>query len=285
MTFVKHTSCDNCGSRDNMALYTDGHGWCFGCGYFHAPPVTERIRQTFAFPHERPNYGRDVYDDGRDLVRSRSVVEGLLSTSDGESQGVVPPIPDDTAKYIPGPVLTWLRKYGILEAEIKDNCFGWSEEQQRLIMPVYSGSSWVDKSSRGSLLMWQGRYFGPNEKKSKYYTGGPADTVMHLINDRASDTIVFTEDLISAIKVGRQFTTMPLWGSSMSLARMVRISKITQSALIWLDDDKYQEALRARNRLAQYIPNVYVCRTPRDPKEYNDDAIFMYVTNSALGGK
>lgn len=30
-TFVKHVPCDNCGSRDNAALYADGSTWCFGC--------------------------------------------------------------------------------------------------------------------------------------------------------------------------------------------------------------------------------------------------------------
>lgn len=30
--FVSHVPCDTCGSRDNGALYSDGHVYCFGCG-------------------------------------------------------------------------------------------------------------------------------------------------------------------------------------------------------------------------------------------------------------
>jgi twinkle protein len=30
-TFVSHTPCDACGSRDNNAVYSDGHTYCFGC--------------------------------------------------------------------------------------------------------------------------------------------------------------------------------------------------------------------------------------------------------------
>jgi twinkle protein len=30
-TFVMHTGCDECGSKDNNALYSDGSTWCFGC--------------------------------------------------------------------------------------------------------------------------------------------------------------------------------------------------------------------------------------------------------------
>ena len=31
--FIKHTSCDKCGSSDNYALYDDGSGHCFGCNF------------------------------------------------------------------------------------------------------------------------------------------------------------------------------------------------------------------------------------------------------------
>ena len=31
--YVRKTSCTECGSKDNMAIYDDGHGYCFGCGY------------------------------------------------------------------------------------------------------------------------------------------------------------------------------------------------------------------------------------------------------------
>ena len=31
--FVGKEPCPKCGSRDNLARYSDGHGWCFGCGH------------------------------------------------------------------------------------------------------------------------------------------------------------------------------------------------------------------------------------------------------------
>jgi twinkle protein len=35
--FVKHESCPKCDSKDNLARYDDGHGYCFGCSsYFPA---------------------------------------------------------------------------------------------------------------------------------------------------------------------------------------------------------------------------------------------------------
>ena len=32
--FLRHESCPACGSRNNLARYDDGHGFCFGCSYW-----------------------------------------------------------------------------------------------------------------------------------------------------------------------------------------------------------------------------------------------------------
>lgn len=36
--FTHHESCPECGSKDNLARYTDGHGYCFGCSHYEAAP-------------------------------------------------------------------------------------------------------------------------------------------------------------------------------------------------------------------------------------------------------
>lgn len=33
-SFVRKEPCPSCGSRDNLARYSDGHGFCFGCGHY-----------------------------------------------------------------------------------------------------------------------------------------------------------------------------------------------------------------------------------------------------------
>lgn len=33
-SFVRKEPCPSCGSKDNLARYTDGHGYCFGCGHY-----------------------------------------------------------------------------------------------------------------------------------------------------------------------------------------------------------------------------------------------------------
>lgn len=33
-SYIRHEPCPSCGSRDNLARYDDGHGYCFGCGHY-----------------------------------------------------------------------------------------------------------------------------------------------------------------------------------------------------------------------------------------------------------
>jgi len=48
--FVQHVPCDECGSRDNGAQYSDGHVYCFGCGAW-----TGGDGEAPTYVPERPN--------------------------------------------------------------------------------------------------------------------------------------------------------------------------------------------------------------------------------------
>lgn len=44
--FLHKEPCPECGSRDNLARYSDGHGYCFGCSYYeHSTADTSDFRQ------------------------------------------------------------------------------------------------------------------------------------------------------------------------------------------------------------------------------------------------
>lgn len=45
-SLVKHEPCPECGSRDNLARYSDGHGYCFGCGYYEKSADIDKSRHT-----------------------------------------------------------------------------------------------------------------------------------------------------------------------------------------------------------------------------------------------
>ena len=45
--FVRHESCPECGSKDNLAVYTDGHGHCFGCGHWSPTTDSEYLEDNY----------------------------------------------------------------------------------------------------------------------------------------------------------------------------------------------------------------------------------------------
>jgi len=49
--YVKKEPCPNCDSKDNLAVYSDGHAFCFGCSYRRpAPTETKHKRKTYYSP-------------------------------------------------------------------------------------------------------------------------------------------------------------------------------------------------------------------------------------------
>ena len=60
--FVHHEECPSCGSKDNLARYDDGSGWCFGCEHFEAPTDGER-----STPEDKPKKadGSPLVTDGK----------------------------------------------------------------------------------------------------------------------------------------------------------------------------------------------------------------------------
>lgn len=49
--FVRHEPCPSCGSKDNLARYTDGHGFCFGCNHYESGSCN----QIATTPNKRTN--------------------------------------------------------------------------------------------------------------------------------------------------------------------------------------------------------------------------------------
>ena len=46
--YVRKEPCPNCGSKDNLAVYSDGHAFCFGCSYrVPAPTETKHKRKSY----------------------------------------------------------------------------------------------------------------------------------------------------------------------------------------------------------------------------------------------
>jgi twinkle protein len=55
---IGHEPCPECGSKDNLARYSDGHGYCFGCGHYAHGDGTPST------PNRRTRMSGDLIDNG-----------------------------------------------------------------------------------------------------------------------------------------------------------------------------------------------------------------------------
>ena len=251
--FSHHEGCPSCGSKDNVGVWEDGHKWCFGCGW--------------GIPAYK---GMSLTDIKQKIKREKKQNEYRSGVS----------LPFDFTYSIPAVALAWLQKYGITAEEINRERIGWCDSKQYLLFPVYD--------LYDNLLLWQGRYFGGNEAHPKYDTRGTPETVFNVVDsarrhdssdDRlwSHDFVVLVEDYISAIKVGRQFPAMPLFGGEISLDRIRKLSDMVTSLVTWLDRDKLRSAIKSRFKALAYFDKISVIVADKDPKEYNDKEIREFI--------
>lgn len=214
--FIKHEPCPACGSRDNLARYDDGSGWCFGCGHY-IPPQKKR---------------------GEKLVKEayRAVFTEVAT---------LPP--------------TWeqeLVKRGLNASE--RGLFTYSPELDRLI--------WRD----GDFA--EARCFFGKQPKTLSFGHKP----FHLFGE--GSPIVLVEDVFSAVRVGRVTSAVSLFGSVIPKPWMMLLTKVTKNVIIWLDEDKYPEAIKQARQLRLLGLSVSVVKTPLDPKEYSEEEIKKCLT-------
>lgn len=231
--FERHEPCPRCGSRDNLGVYSDGHRWCFGCGY---------------------------YQGGE---RSYLSLRRRLATQAGEP-AKVPPLPEDVSTYLPGVPYRWLKQW-LTDAEILTHRIGWSNDRESVIFPIFDED--------GNLLMWQARYFGPKHDVPKYLTKGLKGDILHILGGFPTGRIVLVEDLISAIVVSRVENSMPLWGSTIHLKTLRRLANNYGHLSIWLDADKLETAVKSSGEARLLFDSVEVIRTEEDPKYHNKEKV------------
>lgn len=72
--FVGHESCPKCGSKDNLARYSDGHAFCFGCEYFEPADGSE---EKPPYIHEKGliKANHDLIDGEYKALKARGISE------------------------------------------------------------------------------------------------------------------------------------------------------------------------------------------------------------------
>lgn len=245
--FQGHEPCPRCGSRDNLASWSDGK-WCFGCGLVipgYKSMSVEDIRKQIQ------------YDDNKDKKQR------------------VAYLPSDFTLDLPGPALEWVQQYGITDNERLQYKIGWTDEHRSLVLPAFD--------VYGTLMLVQFRRFQPGNDglvgTAKYYTRGNPESVLWTVPVGTTDvhSLCLVEDFLSSLRVGRHTPASPLWGSGLSLGQIKRISDRFERLTLWLDFDKASHALGLKMKAQPYFKEVNVIISEKDPKAYDDSEIAGYL--------
>lgn len=236
-TLVRQEQCPICASegrdrsKNNLAVYSDGHTYCFG--------------------------GHGLLDGGSKIAQftSPAIVEVKHEVL----------LPEDCDVDYPTRCLDWVGHYELTENDLLGNNVFWSELTQRLIFPVFGQET--------ELIAWQGRWFGEGEHVKWFGRGNLRDTFNIL---GTGDTCVLVEDIVSAIKLSKTVSAMPLYGCHIGVERFSRLSKLLpkqSKVLIWLDPDKRKEAVKESRRGQLVGLNCSPIFSDKDPKEHSYEEI------------
>lgn len=235
---VKNTVCPKCRelgndkAGDNLAVYSDGHSWCWSCGYH-------------------------VSGNGISRFKSR---EGKES---GVKHTVV--LPSDSDVCYPSRAIEWVGHYDLTRNDLLNNNVLWSETNQRLIFPVYGDRGLIAYQGR-----YFGQPAPDGSKPfPKWWGVGDLSSCFNILNKNGT-TITLVEDIVSSIKVAKITTSMSLFGSSISKDRFLQLKAMGYNRInIFLDPDKRAASIKF-GRLGQLLGiNTKIIFSDKDPKELN----------------
>lgn len=225
---------------DNLALYNDGHSYCFSCGYYQPNPKAQR-------PSAKPQISikpkKDFY------------------------------IPSDITTDIPYDIMNTLTvQYHINLNDIITNKMLWSNSYQWLIFPIEHEGESLGFQARNFNKSKPYKWFTQFNKKDLLKLYSPNKAI-------SFESVVLVEDIISAIRVGNVTSCVPLFGSRISDKLLYKIKKDSRfkHLIIWLDSDKVKESLNFSQKAKELGIHTKVVLSPLDPKCYDKQTIKDYL--------
>jgi hypothetical protein len=232
MSFIEHTSCDNCGSSDGRAVYQGGSSWCFVChtykrgNIFHVPKKKEAKQLPSDLSYE---YGPEVIEW---ISKYGISVEDLIREDISYS------------KYRGQLVFSWKDEEG--------NLLGWQARNFRSL-PKYTSSGNLDDC----LPIYV-------QRKNVHNTKG--------LNFRThTNSCCLVEDCLSAIKASKTglVDAMPCLTSSLSTTKLKRLAGLYGAFLVWLDGNMFDNAQKMARQLQLMGCEARAIYTVNDPKCYS----------------
>ena len=240
---MKTSQCPRCASRgndrkmNNLFEYPDGF-YCFACNYYKPNKSLENARRNLSPLNERTESSLC-----NDLILNKSLEIDHLK---------------------------WLLGYNLTQDEMSlfKSC------TERVINGQSISCDLLVLHS--SPNYWVARNFGDGVKDKtslpKYLSRGVKPYLEYGNN---KEKLVFVEDIISAVKVARVATAVPMLGAKVMPAWWEQAKKYN-SVVLWGDRDKATENVVQARRASEVIgKKVEIIITEKDPKEYNDFS-FLY---------
>jgi hypothetical protein len=167
-------------------------------------------------------------------------------------------------EQLPNEAIAYLRKYGISDNEVKEVGFLFETRRALLTVPFYDSS--------GGLTGFSGRGFSGSGPR--YCYKGDKWGTIRLFGRAESEVLVVVEDIVSAIKVGRVYATLPCFGSDIPLEALQRAARRFERVAIWLDRDMATKASRIALK-GRFLTgkDIYAVITEEDPKVYDTSTI------------
>ena len=160
----------------------------------------------------------------------------------------------------------WVKRYGITDAEIERFKIGYHLPTGRVCLPVYRGRVLIGYQLRDVV----------GDTDTKYLTEKMgAKTLLFRVRN-GKRTCVIVEDMLSAIKVGRQVDTAAMLGSSLNHEIIAKLASEYDEVIIWMDNDNIvikRKQNEYKSLLDMLCKSARIIRTSRDPKDYTDEEI------------
>ena len=250
--FLYNEGCPRCQklgndkAGDNFAIFSDGHAHCWSCGFYRVPAAwTGHVVHT----HPKP---------------------------------VKISLPEDCDFNYTQQAIDFMGQYGFTHKEMLSNKILFSRTgvyinlkkektacNDLLIFPFWN---------KMELLGWIGRYFGVVPGIPKWITRGRMQEIYHIIPGNSSRTIVLTEALISAIKVGKAgHEVMSILGSH-AKGRFKHLKLLGyRNVILWMDPDKHMEMIKQSRAGSLEGLEMRVILSEKKPKDYTIDEIKEYL--------
>ncbi|CAB4241359.1 putative DnaG-like primase [uncultured Caudovirales phage] len=224
-----------CGEGKPLQISREGasiRAWCHRC----AEGVSYRLEESF-----QEKLARLQAQEAQD----RCLGQGLPH----------PPI-YSPAEWPPGALL-WLLKAGFGEREIRERGIFYHRESDRVVIPYPRQGFWIARAHQTGRTP---KYLSPTPK--------PRDLCVAF---GQGDKLVLTEDILSAMKVGRVTESWALMGVRLSQHCLTQILDNNREVVVWLDPDPPGQAgahaiVRQLRAFGVPVRNLV---SERDPKLYS----------------